>query len=1329
MTMLADKSGGAGTISFLYRRYGTDAQVAYGVEYSTNAGTSWVAVGSDFTAPATNDIQTFSQSVNVPGNIRFRIVCRTADNSNRRLNIDDILITDSPGSDTTPPAITTLTPADGAVGVPVATTALSIQFNEPVVKGTGNITLQSGETAVAVIDVASEAVQVSGSTATITLPAALSPSTDYHVLVAAGAFEDAAENAFAGISGATDWNFTTEAPDTTPPAITTLTPADGAVGVLVATTALSIQFDEPVVKGTGNITLQSGETAVAVIDVASEAVQVSGSTATITLPSALSPSTDYHVLVAAGAFKDAAENAFAGISGATDWNFTTEAPDTTGPVPTAFLPANGATNVALTTAVFRATFNEPITLVEPATLELRKVQGDVLVAAFDADNAIIEVINSNQLEIAPFNAPPLDYETAYYLSISAGALEDNLGNPSLAIGAPADTASWVFTTLPEPLPPSVVINKYANLGGGALDEIELLVTGNETPGSTVDMRGMIVKDFSSNMGATPSPTNGDGGGKYQFANVSLWQAVPVGTLVVLTGGNTSPDVNGADFSIEAGLADTGLFTQVGTGTFDISTTEMVMIKAAGSDAAGTTGGIHALAAGTAGPLFTSFTGPKLIASGTTGTSTGVIANNSNSVLADFSGTDATAVAAITMQFGGSNTPQNAVYITQLRGTTLGNGDGVVTLANATPESPFAGSPVFGSGLSAQSATLTLTATIPTVTLAQVTITVPTDFGAPGGVSLSGAGAGAATSSISGQTVTISGAAATTSNPLVVTISGLQTPVPSTGDFGNRSFAVSTAVSGSTPAAIATNPEGLLVIPMATLRQNNANAVPLALGELVAVEGVCTEENFSTGNTQACLQDATGGVALFNASLPSPFVRGNTYLVYGTVTQFNGVTQVSYTGFIDRGAGTEPTPVVLTIPALLANPEAYEGSVITIQNLNYSSGTWAASNNVVLQDGASNTITIRIQADTTATTPPTYPVNVTGVLGQFDTSSPFNSGYQLQPRDPDDLESIILPTVAINQADAQADPTSASPINFTVVFSTAVTGFATGDVTLGGTAGATTAEVTGSGTTYTVAVSGMTGNGTVTASIAANVVDGGNQASTSTDNEVTYNVPKPTVAINQAEAQADPTSGSPINFTVVFSAPVTGFATGDVTLGGTAGATTAEVTGSGTTYTVAVSGMTGNGTVTASIAADVVDGGNQASTSTDNEVTYTLPVTGFALWQQVNGTEGALNLDHDGDGVSNGVEYFLGGSANTTGPTTLPAVTNTGGVVSITWTKAADYPGVYGTDFSVETSDTLAGSWTAETVGGTVTVDGNNVTYTFPTPLGARKFVRLAVTGP
>src|SRR5206468_1993158 len=115
------------------------------------------------------------------------------------------------------------------------------------------------------------------------------------------------------------------------------------------------------------------------------------------------------------------------------------------------------------------------------------------------------------------------------------------------------------------------------------------------------------------------------------------------------------------------------------------------------------------------------------------------------------------------------------------------------------------------------------------------------------------------------------------------------------------------------------------------------------------------------------------------------------------------------------------------------------------------------------------------------------------------------------------------TVAINQAATQADPTSMSPIHFTVVFSQTVSDFATGDVTLGGTAGATTAMVMGSGTTYDVAVSGMTQAGTVVATIGASKAHDaagiGNSASTSTDNSVT--LVAPTVTINQAATQADP----------------------------------------------------------------------------------------------------------------------------------------------------------------------------------------------------------------
>ena len=317
--------------------------------------------------------------------------------------------------------------------------------------------------------------------------------------------------------------------------------------------------------------------------------------------------------------------------------------------------------------------------------------------------------------------------------------------------------------------------------------------------------------------------------------------------------------------------------------------------------------------------------------------------------------------------------------------------------------------------------------------------------------------------------------------------------------------------------------------------------------------------------------------------------------------------------------------------------------------------------------------------------------------------------------------ITRPTVTINQAAGQADPTSSSPINFTAVFSEPVSGFSGADVAIGGSAGgAKSVSVSGGPSTYNVAVSGMTSTGDVTATIAAGVAQDAagntNTASTSTDNTVRFNLPDttappapytpdlaaasdtgvsstdnvttdttpiftgtaeagstvrifsdgvqvgsgpatggaysittsvlssgthsitatatdaagnvspssgalsvtidttaPTVTINQAAGQADPTSSSPINFTVAFSEPVSGFSGSDVAIGGTAGGTkSVSVSGGPSTYTAAVSGMTSSGTVIASIAAgvaqDAAGNTNTAFTSTDNTVTFNLPDT-------------------------------------------------------------------------------------------------------------------------
>jgi len=424
------------------------------------------------------------------------------------------------------------------------------------------------------------------------------------------------------------------------------------------------------------------------------------------------------------------------------------------------------------------------------------------------------------------------------------------------------------------------------------------------------------------------------------------------------------------------------------------------------------------------------------------------------------------------------------------------------------------------------------------------------------------------------------------------------------------------------------------------------------------------------------------------------------------------------------------------------------------------------------------------------------------------------------------------TVTVNKAVGQVDPTNSSPINFTVVFSEAVANFATGDVTLGGTAGAATAIVTGSGTTYNVAVSGMTGTGTVTASLAAGVASDAsandNLVSTSTDNSVSYDVTTATivgvtgppagsygpgddlvftatftepvtvvgtptieliiggvpvtatyvsgsgttelvfeytiqlgdggvistgsdialnggtiqdgagnnvaltftpptvtgvtvdttavtVTINQAVGQGDPTNAGPINFTVVFSESVADFATGDVTLGGTAGATTGTVTGSGTTYNVAVTGMTGSGTVLASLAAgvanDTAGNDNAASSSTDNTVTY--DVTIATIVQVTGPAAGSYNA---GDGL-----VFTATFTEPVFVVGTPSIDITIGGVPV----VATYVSGSGTTelvfvYIVQSGDPDTGSIVTDTDialnGGTIRDNaGNNVSLTFTPP--------------
>ena len=111
-------------------------------------------------------------------------------------------------------------------------------------------------------------------------------------------------------------------PDTTPPTLDHATPQDNAIEV-AKDTNITLLFSELIHKGSGNILIKDASNSVVeTVDVTSNAVSVFGGSATINPSASLALGSAYHVEIDAGAFKDDANNSYAGISDATTLNFT-----------------------------------------------------------------------------------------------------------------------------------------------------------------------------------------------------------------------------------------------------------------------------------------------------------------------------------------------------------------------------------------------------------------------------------------------------------------------------------------------------------------------------------------------------------------------------------------------------------------------------------------------------------------------------------------------------------------------------------------------------------------------------------------------------------------------------------------------------------------------------------------------------------------------------------------------------------------------------------------------------------------------------------------------
>jgi fibronectin-binding autotransporter adhesin len=207
--------------------------------------------------------------------------------------------------------------------------------------------------------------------------------------------------------------------------------------------------------------------------------------------------------------------------------------------------------------------------------------------------------------------------------------------------------------------------------------------------------------------------------------------------------------------------------------------------------------------------------------------------------------------------------------------------------------------------------------------------------------------------------------------------------------------------------------------------------------------------------------------------------------------------------------------------------------------------------------------------------------------------------------------------------------------------------------------------------------------------------------------------------------------------------------GTVTLAGdfVIDTTAADALSSGTWTLENVATLTGPYEATFTVVG-FTDAGDNQWTKTVAGKTYTFDETtgiltlggGYSSWAAVNAPSGTSADDFDGDGVSNAVEYVLGGDKDTNDLGKLPVLSTTGG--NLVFSFKRDQESIDGTTTVAIQVGTTLGDWPlsyavgADTAGSapevTVAKDApatgtDTVTLTIPQAPDLKKFARLNVT--
>jgi phosphatidylserine/phosphatidylglycerophosphate/cardiolipin synthase-like enzyme len=266
--------------------------------------------------------------------------------------------------------------------------------------------------------------------------------------------------------------------------------------------------------------------------------------------------------------------------------------------------------------------------------------------------------------------------------------------------------------------------------------------------------------------------------------------------------------------------------------------------------------------------------------------------------------------------------------------------------------------------------------------------------------------GAPALSISGDTVIVSALTLSGSDSMQLRIGNI-TPPDTTTPFMFRTL---TGTSPDSINPIAVQPNVFVYSiprPIAIVKHNDGNGVPLRNNQLVTVRGIVTVANEFA--SPSYIQDLTGGLAVYASAFSSTVSSGDEVVVSGLVQPFNGLTEIvtpSYFKVVSTGNSVQALVVTASQIAGdgVGGVEQYEGLLVRLNGVTVSGASaWTGETNYPLVD-ASGSTELRIDGSTNLVGQPVpgSAFDVVGVVGQFIGTSPYIGGYQLMPRSTADV---------------------------------------------------------------------------------------------------------------------------------------------------------------------------------------------------------------------------------------------------------------------------------------------------------------------------------------